>query len=98
MNPYMEKLMATQFYIEETPQGETVADALYGCYREIHPLDHSAIQEGFRQLDGVLNALPLRAYDQVWNLTCGLCCDHEKSAFLEGVRVGIALAMGAWED
>lgn len=93
MNSYMEKLIST----EEKVQGVTIADALYGCYRELHPLDSEAIRIGFQQLDRVLGALPLQECDQVWNLTCDLCCSHEKSAFLEGIRVGISLATGKWD-
>ena len=97
MNPYMETLKSHLCNIEDAAPGLPIGEALYGCYRELHPLDNEEIGRRFRQLDKVLDRLPRREYDQVWNLTCCLCCDHEKSAFLEGIRVGISLATGMWE-
>ena len=96
MNLYMEALKAYLSRPEDTASGVSVGKALYGCYRELHPRDGAEISGRFRQLDQVLSRLTLREYDKVWDLTCGLCCEHEEAAFLEGIRVGISLTMGDW--
>ena len=97
MNQYMEALKLHICDREDTASGLSVGKALYGCYRELHPRDDEEITRRFHQLDQVLNRLTLREYDKVWNLTCMLCCEHEEAAFLEGIRVGICLAVGDWE-
>ena len=96
MNLYMEALKAYLSRPEDTASGVSVGKALYGCYRELHPRDGAEISGRFRQLDQVLSRLTLREYDKVWDLTCGLCCEHEEAAFLEGIRVGISLTVGDW--
>ena len=98
MKPYIEKLMAAFSDGEAPSDRESVTRALYGCYHEIHPQDSEGIRERFSQLDVVLQTLTLRDYDKVWDLTCQLCGDHEKDAFLEGIRVGVCLAAGEWKN
>ena len=97
MNLYMEALKAYLSRPADTASGVPVGKALYGCYRELHPRDNEEISGRFRQLDQVLSRLTLREYDKVWDLACGLCCEHEEAAFLEGIRVGISLAVGDWD-
>lgn len=57
----------------------------------ICPADSAQIAANFDERNDVLAKLTLRECDQVWNLTCALCCEHEETAFLEGVRVGARL-------
>ena len=96
MNLYIEAFKAHASGSADTASGISVGKALYGCYRELHPRDNAEISRRFRQLDSLLDRLTLREYDQVWDLTCALCCDHEEAAFLEGIRVGISIAEGDW--
>ena len=56
------------------------------------------IKEDFHSLDRILAKLSLQEYDQVWNLTCRLCSEHEKSAFLEGIRTAMRLTVELDDD
>lgn len=74
-------------------QGSTsVLEILYDSYREQHPMDTEKISEQYADLSDVLSKLTLKEHDRVWDLTCGLCTEHEKNGFLEGVRMGVSLA------
>lgn len=77
---------------------EPFMDALYAAYRELHPQDPEPIRRDFAQLDSILSRLPLSELDQVWNLTCHLCSEHEQTAFLEGIRLGARPMMDAEND
>lgn len=70
-----------------------VLDMLYDSYREQHPVNTVEIGGKFVSLADILNKLPLKEHDQVWDLTCDLCMEHEKSGFLEGIRMGTSLCM-----
>lgn len=67
-------------------------DMLYQCYFEQHTMDTEEISRQFSSLADILGKLTLKEHDQVWNLTCALCTEHEKQGFLEGLRMGVALA------
>lgn len=85
MNPYLEKLKS------ELGEGDLVLEVLYSCYRELHPTDSNAIRQHFSHLNEVLGKLTLRECDQVWDLVCCLCSEHEREGFLEGLHVGTVL-------
>lgn len=89
MNPYLEKLKAALAGWGDPP----VLEVLYGCYRELYPSDSEEIRANFTALNDVLDKLTLKECDQVWDLTCMLCADHEREGFLAGLYVGVELAM-----
>lgn len=94
MNNYIQ--LAKEQLCLQNPKG--VEDALYGAYREQHPNDPEPIRRDFSRLDAVLSQLPLRDCDQVWNLTCRLCSQHEQTAFREGIRLGARLMLALEEE
>lgn len=69
----------------------SVLDMLYDSYREQHSVNTEEIGRRFVSLADILNNLPLKEHDQVWDLTCDLCMEHEKNGFLEGLRMGVTL-------
>ena len=73
---------------------ESVLDTLYWSYFDRHPMDSVEISRQFSSLADILGKLTLKEHDQVWNLTCALCTEHEKKGFLEGVRTGATMV---WE-
>ena len=89
MNPYLEKLCSALSDWNDPP----VLEVLYGCYRELYPSDGEEICANFTALNDVLSKLTLKECDQVWDLTCRLCGDHEREGFLAGLHVGVELAM-----
>ena len=40
----------------------------------------------------IMNGKPLKEIDEIIYVVCTLCRDHEKAAFIEGVKVGNHLA------
>ena len=94
MNPYIEKLK-TQL-AEETPDyGEgnahSILDMLYYHYNEFNRMDTAEIKEDFDELYRRMNGMPLREMDKIIDTVCSLCRDHEKSGFVEGLKIGIRL-------
>lgn len=70
----------------------SLLEMLYQVYVEYNPFDTPRIRECFSQLDHLLSPLTLADTDRVFALVCHLCSEHEKLAFLEGIRVGAALS------
>ena len=93
MNPYLEKLKA---HIKANPpnfgDGKSVPTMLYECYNENNPYDNEQIRADFNELYQQMNGMPLREMDQIVYPVCKLCRDHERSGFVEGIKVGIHLA------
>jgi hypothetical protein len=93
MKSYLEALKA---YVEQNPPncgaGESVLEMLYECHNENHPYDNGQIKADFNELYQQMNGMPLREMDKIIYPVCKLCRDHERSGFVEGVRIGIFLA------
>lgn len=70
---------------------ETVLDQLYQAYAESHESDPPEIRDGFKDLDTLLEHLPLEDNNAVWNLCCQLCTAYERKAFLDGLQYGAHL-------
>lgn len=49
------------------------------------------IKADFHALYEAMNGMPLREMDQIVYPVCTLCRDHQKSGFMEGVRIGFQL-------
>ena len=73
------------------PDGETVLGMLYECHNENCPYDDAQIKADFNELYHLMNGMELREMDKIIYPVCTLCRDHEKSGFIEGVKVGIRL-------
>lgn len=70
---------------------ESVLTLLYEAYSECNQLDDEKIKADFNELYRLMNGMPLREIDKIIYPVCGLCRDHERSGFLEGVKVGFLL-------
>ena len=71
---------------------DTVLEMLYECYNENHPYDNEEIKADFNELYQQMNGMSLRDMDKVIYPVCKLCRDHERSGFVEGVKLGVMLA------
>ena len=86
-------------YIESHPfdpgdsDCETVLDQLYQAYAESHESDPPEIRDGFKELDALLDSLPLNDNNAVWNLCCQLCTAYEHKAFIDGLQYGAHLML-----
>ena len=92
MKTYFEKLRA---YIAENPSnfgdGESVLTLLYEAYAESNKMDDGTIKEDFNELYRLMNGMELREMDKIIYPVCTLCRDHQRSGFVEGVKVGMRL-------
>lgn len=92
MKTYFEKLEA---HIDANPpnfgDGGSVLTMLYECHNESHPYDDEQIKADFHDLYQQMNGMPLREMDQIIYPVCKLCRDHERSGFVEGIKIGIRL-------
>ena len=94
MNPYIEKLKST---LAESPPnlgpGDTILSLLYEAYTDLNNLDNTHIKAGFHALYQAMNGKDLNEMDQILDPVCTLCREHQRSGFVEGVKVGIWLAI-----
>lgn len=72
--------------------GESVLTLLYEAYSECNRLDDAQVKEDFNELYKLMNGMDLREMDKIIYPVCKLCRDHEKSGFVEGIKIGIMLA------
>lgn len=92
MNSFFEKLKA---YIQSKPpnygDGESVLTMLYECHNEKNPYDDEQIKADFNKLYRLMNGMELREMDRIIYPVCRLCRDHERSGFIEGIKIGVLL-------
>ena len=70
---------------------DSILEMLYSCYNQYNRMDTADIKAGFEELYAKMTGIPLRDMDGIIDTTCTLCREHEKSGFVEGVKVGILL-------
>ena len=71
--------------------GDSVLGILYEAYSESNALYDDEIKADFHALYEAMHGIPLREMDKIVYPVCTLCRDHQKSGFIEGVRIGILL-------
>ena len=93
MKNYFEKLRA---YIAENPpdfgDSESILTLLYESYADSNKMDDGTIWEDFNELYQQMNGMELREMDKIIYPVCTLCRDHQRSGFVEGVKVGLRLS------
>ena len=89
MKQYFEKLRDC---IAESPLDFGDADSalalLFDAYAEFHNLDDAQIKADFYALYEAMNGLPLQEMDQIIYPVCRLCRNHQRTGFVEGIRIG----------
>ena len=71
--------------------GDSVLTMLYEAYSECNRLDDAQIKADFEELYRLMNGMELREMDKIIYPVCKLCRDHERSGFIEGMKLGIRL-------
>jgi len=71
---------------------ESLLEILYNVFTEFNGLDNEVLRQDFNRLYAAMNGKPPREIDAVIDPVCELCRDHEKSGFVEGVKVGTHLS------
>jgi len=92
LNDYFERLRT---HIAENPpdfgDGESVLTLLYEAYADSNKMDNGTVKEDFNELYRQMNGMQLRDMDKIIYPVCTLCRDHQRSGFVNGIRVGIRL-------
>ena len=71
---------------------ESILEVLFDAYNESSGFDNAEIKADFEELYRRMNGKSLQEIDEIIYAVCTLCRDHEKAAFIEGVKVGIHMA------
>ena len=89
-------------YIQSKPpnygDGESVLTMLYECHNKSNPYDNEQIKEDFNELYRLMNGMELREMDRIIYPGCRLCRDHERSGFVEGIKIGVLLQAKLTEE
>ena len=72
--------------------GDSVLSLLYEVYSENNRLDDVQTKSDFEELYRRMNGMDLREMDRIIYPVCSLCRDHERTGFVEGIKIGILLA------
>ena len=94
MHPYIERLKEE---LDKDPPSYGYKDAnsllemLYTWYVEWNPINSEEIRTGFLELEAVFCCCCEGKTDDVLDIITRLCQNHERVAFLEGLRVGVRL-------
>lgn len=82
-------------YIASNPpdlgDGDSVLSLLYEAHSESNTMYGDEIKAAFHTLYEAMNGLTLQDMDQILYPVCTLCRSHQKSGFIEGVRIGVQL-------
>ena len=70
----------------------SLLEILYLVYVENSGVDNDEIRHNFSNLYDALTGKSLREIDDIIDIVCDLCSDHEKNGFVEGVKIGVKLA------
>lgn len=74
-----------------SPSSESVLELLYEVYSESNAMYDDEIKADFHELYEAMNGMPLRDMDKIVYPVCTLCRDHQKSGFVEGIKIGVRL-------
>ena len=90
-----EYIRALKSYIASRPQDlgdeDSVLGLLYEAHSESNAMYDDEIKADFHALYEAMNGMPLREMDQIVYPVGTLCRSHQKSGFIEGVRIGVML-------
>ena len=70
---------------------ESILEVLFDTYNESSGFDNAAIKADFEELYQFMIGKPLKEIDEIIYAVCTLCRDHEKTGFIEGIRLGFQL-------
>lgn len=70
---------------------DSVLGLLYEAHSESNAMYDDEIKADFHALYEAMHGIPLREMDKIVYPVCTLCRNHQKSGFIEGIRVGFYL-------
>ena len=93
MDEFMDALQSKLDTLQQNypDNAESILEVLFDTYNESSGFDNAAIKADFEELYRLMNGKPLKEIDEIIYAVCTLCRDHEKSGFIEGIKVGTSL-------
>ena len=88
----LNELLADYHLDYHSASTSSLLEILYLVYIENSGVDNDEIRQNFSNLYDALTGKSLREIDDIIDIVCDLCCEHEKNGFIEGVKVGVRLA------
>ena len=70
---------------------QSILEMLWNTYCQHNQLDSVQIKDGFTELYRHMKDIQIPDMNGVIDIVCSICWDHEKTGFVEGVKVGIRL-------
>ena len=70
---------------------DSVLSLLYEAHSESNVMYDDKIKAAFHALYEAMNGITLQDMDQIVYPVCTLCRNHQKSGFIEGIRIGVLL-------
>jgi len=64
---------------------------LYCYYHECNNTDNDTVKASFEDLYQRMHGMSLQDMDRIVDAVCTLCREHERTGFVEGIKVGIRL-------
>lgn len=77
--------------------GKSILTLLYEAYNEVNRMDNDQIKADFNELYRLMNGMELQEMDKIIYPVCTLCRNHERSGFVEGIKIGIRLRKELFE-
>ena len=94
MKEYFETLKEhIEHHPPELGDADSVLALLYEAYNAVNTMDDDRIKADFNALYQAMNGMELKEMDWIIDPVCKLCRDHERAGFVEGIKIGIQLAM-----
>lgn len=91
LQEYVQRLKSCMVLHPPDLDNEDSLGLLYEAHSESNAMYDDEIKADFHALYEAMNGIPLREMDKIVYPVCTLCRSHQKSGFIEGVRVGIML-------
>ena len=67
--------------------GDSVLAMLYEAYSECNQMEDAQIKAAFEELYRQMNGMALHEMDRILDPVCSLCRSHERTGFVEGVKI-----------
>ena len=71
--------------------GDSVLTMLYETYSDCNQMEDDQIKAAFEDLYRQMNGIELHDMDRILDPVCALCRSHERTGFVEGVKIGLLL-------
>ncbi len=92
MKSLAEKILA---YCTQHPphldNADSILDMIFWIYTESNPIEDDQSKRKYKAIREHISSLGTTDYEEVFNLICDLCTDHERLAFREGIQFGMLL-------